>query len=68
MSFTTYVEVPTPTPTPTPSPSASASPTTAPAASLAKTGAEVDWLSLGSLIAVVAGTGFFALGRRKRTE
>jgi LPXTG-motif cell wall-anchored protein len=43
-------------------------PTTAPAASLAKTGAEVDWLSLGSLIAVVAGAGFFALGRRKRTE
>jgi LPXTG-motif cell wall-anchored protein len=43
-------------------------PTTAPAASLAKTGAEVDWLLLGSLIAVVAGAGFFALGRRKRTE
>ena len=64
MSFTTSVEVPTPTP----SPSASASPTTAPAASLAKTGAEVDWLLLGSLIAVVSGAGFFALGRRRRTE
>jgi hypothetical protein len=58
MSFTTYVEIPTPSPTPTP----------APAASLAKTGAEVEWLLLGSLIAVVAGAGFFALGRRKRTD
>ena len=33
---------------------------------LAATGAEVEWLALGSLIAVVAGAGFFALGRRKR--
>jgi LPXTG-motif cell wall-anchored protein len=32
---------------------------------LAATGAEVEWLALGSLIAVVAGAGFFALGRRK---
>jgi LPXTG-motif cell wall-anchored protein len=53
--------------TPAPTPSPSASPTTVPAASLAKTGAEVDWLLLGSLIAVVAGAGFLALGRRKRT-
>jgi LPXTG-motif cell wall-anchored protein len=34
---------------------------------LATTGAEVEWLALSSLIAVVAGAGFFALGRRKRT-
>jgi hypothetical protein len=51
-----------------PAPSPSPSPTTAPAASLAKTGAEVDWLLLGSLIAVVAGAGLFALGRGRRTE
>lgn len=38
------------------------------AASLAKTGAEVERLALGSLIAVVAGAGLFAIGRRKRTE
>jgi hypothetical protein len=50
-----------------PAPSPSASPTTAPAASLAKTGAEVDWLLIGSLIAVVAGAGLFALGRGRRT-
>ena len=43
-------------------------PTTAPAASLAKTGAEVDWLGLGSLFAVVAGAGLFAMGRGRRTE
>jgi len=43
-------------------------PTTPPttASTLATTGAEVEWLALGSLIAVVAGAGFFALGRRKR--
>ena len=46
-------------------------PPQAPAAStasttLAATGAEVEWLALGSLIAVVAGAVFFALGRRKR--
>jgi hypothetical protein len=35
---------------------------------LAKTGAEVDWLLLGSLIAVVAGAGLFALGRGRRTD
>lgn len=38
------------------------------AASLAKTGAEVERLALGSLIAVVAGAGLFAIGRRKRTQ
>jgi hypothetical protein len=62
IGFKTFVEVPTPAPNPTPTP------TTAPAASLAKTGAEVDWLLLGSLIAVVAGAGLFALGRGRRTE
>jgi hypothetical protein len=40
-------------------------PTTTPT-TLATTGAEVEWLAIGSLIAVVAGAGFFALGRRKR--
>ena len=42
--------------------------TTAPAAMLANTGAEVELLALGSLIAFVAGAGFFALGRGRRTE
>jgi hypothetical protein len=42
-------------------PAASTAPTT-----LATTGAEVEWLAIGSLIAVAAGAGFFALGRRKR--
>jgi LPXTG-motif cell wall-anchored protein len=36
------------------------------ATTLASTGAEVEWFAIGSLIAVVAGAGFFALGRRKR--
>ena len=53
--------------TPTPSQPTS-TPTTAPAASLAKTGADVDWLFLGSLIAVVAGAGFLTFSRRKRTQ
>lgn len=42
--------------------------TTAPAASLAKTGAEVDWLAFGSLIAVVAGAGFLTASGRRRTQ
>jgi hypothetical protein len=42
-------------------PAASTAPTT-----LATTGAEVEWLAIGSLIAVAAGAGFLALGRRKR--
>jgi hypothetical protein len=42
--------------------------TTAPAAMLANTGAEVEMLALGSFIAVIAGAGFFALGRGRRTE
>jgi hypothetical protein len=39
----------------------------APPSALATTGAHVDWLVFGSLTAVAAGAGFFALGRRKRT-
>jgi hypothetical protein len=34
---------------------------------LASTGAEVDLMALGSLTSIVAGAGFFALSRRKRT-
>ena len=34
---------------------------------LAATGAEVQWLALGSLIAVVAGASFLTVSRRKRT-
>jgi hypothetical protein len=41
---------------------------TTPAATLANTGAEVELLALGSFIAVVAGAGFFALGRGRRTQ
>jgi len=50
-------------------PTSSGSTTPIPAATattLASTGAEVEWLAIGSLIAVVAGAGFLALGRRKR--
>jgi hypothetical protein len=43
-----------------------ASTTSTTSTTLATTGAEVEWLALGSLIAIVAGAGFFALGRRKR--
>jgi LPXTG-motif cell wall-anchored protein len=43
----------------------SSTPTTT---TLAATGADLQWLVLGSLLAVVAGAGFFALGRRKRTQ
>jgi LPXTG-motif cell wall-anchored protein len=61
IAFKTFVEVPTPSqPTPT---TPSTTPTT-----LAATGADLQWLPLASLIAVVAGAGFFALGRRKRTQ
>jgi LPXTG-motif cell wall-anchored protein len=42
--------------------------TITPTATLATTGANVEWLPLASVVAVVAGAGFFALGRRKRTE
>jgi LPXTG-motif cell wall-anchored protein len=42
-------------------------PTTTTPTTLAATGADLQWLVLGSLLAVVAGAGFFALGRRKRT-
>jgi hypothetical protein len=43
-------------------------PTTTTPTTLAATGADLQWLAVGSLIAVVAGAGFFALGRRKRTQ
>jgi hypothetical protein len=52
----TSTSTPTPTPTPTPG------------RALAKTGAEVDWLLTGSLLAIVAGAVLFALGRGRRTE
>ena len=46
--------------------SSSAAPTTSTTpTTLAATGAEVEWLAIGSLLAVVAGAGFLALGRRK---
>jgi hypothetical protein len=38
-----------------------------PTPTLATTGPDVELLLIGSLIAVVAGAGFLALGRRKRT-
>ena len=59
---------PTVTPTPTPTQTSTANPTpTANPTALASTGAEVALLPLASLIAVVAGAGFFALGRGRRT-
>lgn len=53
ISFTTFVENQSP-------------PASAPDASLAATGAEVSWILLGSLSAIVTGAGFLALGRRQR--
>jgi uncharacterized repeat protein (TIGR02543 family) len=35
---------------------------------LAVTGADIQWLAFGSIIAIVAGAGFLALGRRKRAQ
>jgi len=47
-------------------------PTTAPASTstptLAKTGANVEWLLVAGLLAVIAGAGFLTVSRRKRTE
>jgi hypothetical protein len=43
-------------------------PTTPTTTTLAATGADLQWLVLGSLLAVLAGAGFFALGRRSRTQ
>jgi hypothetical protein len=57
-----YTEDPCVAPIVPPAPASAAPAATA----LATTGAEVEWLALGSLIAVVTGAGFFALGRRKR--
>jgi LPXTG-motif cell wall-anchored protein len=41
--------------------------TTAAAVALATTGANVEWLMVAGLIAVIAGSGFIAFSRRKRT-
>lgn len=40
---------------------------TTPPAVLAKTGANVEWLLFSGLIALIAGTGFLTVSRRKRT-
>jgi hypothetical protein len=42
--------------------------TTTTPTTLAATGADLQWLPLGSLIAVVAGAGFLTFSRRKRTQ
>jgi LPXTG-motif cell wall-anchored protein len=39
-----------------------------PAVKLATTGANVEWLLVAGLIAVIAGAGFVTVGRRKRTQ
>jgi LPXTG-motif cell wall-anchored protein len=51
----------TPTPTPTTAPAS-----TAPAARLATTGANLEWLMVAGLLAVIAGSSFLAFSRRKR--
>jgi uncharacterized repeat protein (TIGR02543 family)/LPXTG-motif cell wall-anchored protein len=56
---------PTPTPTPTATP-APAPASTTPPARLAATGANVEWLMVGGLVAAVAGSVFLAASRRKR--
>jgi uncharacterized repeat protein (TIGR02543 family)/LPXTG-motif cell wall-anchored protein len=43
-------------------------PTTAPGAALATTGANVEWLFVAGLFAVIAGSGFLAFSRRKRNS
>jgi LPXTG-motif cell wall-anchored protein len=55
--LTTVFDSTTPTPTPT----------TPPLAALATTGANVEWLFVAGLLAVIAGSGFIAFSRRKRT-
>jgi len=40
---------------------------TTPAATLAKTGADVEWLLVTGFLAVITGSGFLAFSRRKRT-
>jgi LPXTG-motif cell wall-anchored protein len=55
----------------TTTPTATSTPTTAPAsttpaAKLATTGANLEWLMVAGLLAVVAGSGFLAFSRRKR--
>lgn len=55
----------TPTPTPTPTPTTAPASTT-PAATLATTGANSEWLIFAGLLAAIAGSGFLAFSRRKR--
>ena len=42
-------------------------PTTTPASTLATTGANAEWLIVTGLLVAIAGSGFLALSRRKRT-
>ena len=54
----------------TPAPNESAStptPTTTPVSTLATTGANVEWLIVTGLLVAIAGSGFLAFSRRKRT-
>jgi LPXTG-motif cell wall-anchored protein len=65
----TFSAAPTPTPTPTtaPTPTPTTAPaSTAPAKALATTGANLEWLFVAGLLAVIAGSGFLAFSRRKR--
>jgi LPXTG-motif cell wall-anchored protein len=55
----------TPTPTPTPTPT-TAPASTIPAAALATTGANFEWLMVAGMLAAIAGAGFLTVGRRKR--
>lgn len=52
----------TSSPAPTPAPAA----TTPPAATLATTGANLEWMLVAGLLAVIAGSGLLAFSRRKR--
>jgi LPXTG-motif cell wall-anchored protein len=56
----------TPTPTTAPAATATPTPTVAPLARLATTGANLEWLLVAGLLAVIAGSGFIAFSRRKR--
>jgi LPXTG-motif cell wall-anchored protein len=55
-----------PAPVATTTPATTIPATTAPAAALATTGANLNWLFVAGLFAVVAGSGFLAFSRRKR--
>ena len=47
---------------------AAPTPTTAPAAKLATTGANADWLMVAGLLAAITGSGFLAFSTRKRSS